>query len=209
MLFRLGPISRWITSASCSIVFAIVLVACGGSGNGGSTPTPILTPTPTSPPPTPTPIPVITFMGNGFTINYPQGWKTTKSGDHLVTFTDSTGNLKLTITVAPDPNGAVSADSFVDTEVKAAMAALKNSQMESAPSTVTVGGDSWNQKSASGIQRLNNQDTLIQLVVLADVHPANAPTSKAYTIVYGTAKSMFDQANTTYFQPMLQSFKFM
>ena len=33
-------------------------------------------------------------------------------------------------------------------------------------------------------KRLNNQDTAIQVVVLANVHPANTPLSKSFTIVY-------------------------
>jgi hypothetical protein len=148
------------------------------------------------------------YAGNGFTISYPQNWQTSKSANNLFTFTDSTGGIKMTITVAPDPNGAISADSVASTALKAAQILLKNSQTVSVPSTTTVGGDSWSQISASGTQRLNNQDTNVQVVVLADVHPASALLSKSFTILYQAPVATFSQDNTTYFQPMLQSFKF-
>jgi hypothetical protein len=202
--------------ALCSLILAVLLVACGGSSTSSTTSTP--TPVPTSPPAsTPTPPPssptaatgaMTAYTGNGFTISYPQNWQTSKSANNLFTFTDSTGGIKMTITVAPDPNGAISADSVASTALKAAQVLLKNSQTVSVPSTTTVGGDSWSQISASGTQRLNNQDTNVQVVVLADVHPANALSSKSYTIVYQAPVSTFSQDNTTYFQPMLQSFKF-
>jgi hypothetical protein len=148
------------------------------------------------------------FQGNGFTMSYPQNWQTTKKANNIFTFTDSTGNIKMVITVAPDPNGAISADSVASAALQAARVLLKNSQTVSVPSTTTAGGDSWSQVSASGTQRLNNQDTNIQVVVLAVVHPANTPLSKSYTILYQAPVATFSQDNTSYFQPMLQSFKF-
>jgi len=148
------------------------------------------------------------YSGNGFSISYPQNWQTSKSANNLFTFTDSTGGIKMTITVAPDPNGTISADSVASTALQAAQVLLKNSKTVSVPSTTSVGGDSWSQVSASGTQRLNNQDTDIQVVVIATVHPANTLLSKSFTILYQAPVSTFSQDNTTYFQPMLQSFKF-
>ena len=114
----------------------------------------------------------------------------------------------MTITVAPDPNGTISADSVASAALQAAQVLLKNAKTVSVPSTTTVGGDSWSQVSASGTQRLNNQDTDIQVVVIANVHPANTLLSKSFTILYQAPVAMFSQDNTTFFQPMLQSFKF-
>ncbi len=54
----------------------------------------------------------------------------------------------------------------------------------------------------------NGQSVVVQVVVIVGIHPANSPMSKGFIIVYSTTKSLFVQANTTYFQPMLQSFKF-
>jgi hypothetical protein len=208
MLTRLKHFTRWSALTMCSLILAVLLVACGGSGTGGTTSTPV--PTPTSPPATPTPTTaaMTTFQGNGFTMSYPQNWQTTKTANNVFTFTDSTGGIKMTITVAPDPNGKISADSVASAALKLAQVVLKNSQTVSVPSTTTVGGESWSQISASGTQRLNNQDTNIQVVVLAVVHPANTLLSKSFTIVYQAPVSTFSQDNTTYFQPVLQSFKF-
>ncbi len=203
MLTRFNHISRWTTLTLCGLILATFLIACGAAGGGAVTPTP--TPSPT---PSPTSIPKATLTGNGFTINYPQSWQVTRSGSHLVTFVDSTGTMRMSITTVPDPNGAISAASLLSTGLKAAMVALKNAQTVSVPATTTVGGETWNQGSVSGTRRLNNRDIVIQAVVLASVFPAKALASKGYTINYSATQQMFSQANTTYFQPMLQSFKF-
>jgi len=213
MLKRLHYITNGTMLALCTLILAVLLVACGGSSIGGTTSTP--TPVPTSPPTSaPTTLPtsatgaMTAFQGNSFTISYPQNWQTTTKANNIFTFADSTGTLKMTLTVAPDPNGTISADSVASTALQAAQVLLKNSQAVTVPSTTSVGGDSWSQVSASGTQRLNNQDTNIQVVVIATVHPANTLLSKSFTILYQAPVSTFSQDNTTYFQPMLQSFKF-
>ncbi len=203
MLMRLKYISGEAILALCGLLLvAALLAACGGTT---STPPP----TPTTPPtPTPTPIPMTALAGNGFTISYPQTLQLTRSGARLVTLTNSNGTIKMTITAVADPNGAISTDSLVSTAIAAQKVPLKNVQPVSVAPTVTVGGASWGQQSVSGTQRLNAADIMMQSVVIATVHPANTPTSKAYTIVYTAPQSMFSQANTAYFQPILQSFKF-
>jgi hypothetical protein len=216
MFTRLQFFTRWSALASCSLIFAILLVACGWSGTGGTTSTPVPTSTstltlaPTTPPASPPAATgaMIAYPGNGFTISYAQTWQISRKANNLFTFTDSTGGIKMTITVVPDPNGAISADTVASTALKAAQALLKNAQTVSVPTTTTVGGESWSQIAASGTQRLNNQNTNVQVVVLADVHPANTPISKSFTILYQAPASTFSQDNKTYFQPMLQSFKF-
>ena len=216
MFTRLRYLTRWSALAMCSLILAVLLVACGGSSTSGTTSTPAPTPTtpPTSTPTTPSASPTAAtgamtpYSGNGFTISYPQTWQISTKANNLFTFTDSTGGIKMTITVAPDPNGAISADTVASTALTAAQGLLKNAQKVSVPSTTTVGGQSWSQISASGTQRLNNQDTPVQVVVLAVVYPANTPLSKSFTIFYQAPVSTFTQEDTTYFQPMLQSFKF-
>ncbi len=213
MLKRLQYVSNGTMLALSSLMLVLLLVACGGSSTSGttSTPTPVPTSPPTSAPTTPPTAAtgaMTAFQGNSFTISYPQNWQTTTKANNIFTFTDSTGNIKMTITVAPDPNGTISADSVASTALQAAQVLLKNSQTVTVPSTTSVGGDSWSQISASGTQRLNNQDTNIQVVVIATVHPANTLLSKSFTILYQAPVSTFSQDNTTYFQPMLQSFKF-
>lgn len=210
MLTHRKQFAHWSALALCILTLAVLLVACGDAGVGGTTSTPTPPPTPTSPPVSPTAVTaaMTTFQGNGFTMSYPQNWQTARQGDNLFTFTDTTGNIKMTITIAPDPNGTISADSVTSTALQAARALLKNSQTVSVPSTTSIAGDTWSQQSASGTQQVNDQNIDIQVVVLADVHPANALESKSYTIVYQAPASAFAQANTAYFQPMLQSFKF-
>ena len=210
MLKRFQFLSNGTVLALSSLMLAVLLVACGGSSTTGTASTPTSTPTLAPSPTSPTAAngAMTAFQGNSFTISYPQNWQTTTKANNIFTFTDSTGNIKMTITVAPDPNSTIGADSVASTALQAAQVLLKNSQTVTVPSTTNVGGDSWSQISASGTQRLNNQDTNIQVVVIATVHPANTLLSKSFTIFYQAPVSTFSQDNTTYFQPMLQSFKF-
>ena len=214
MLKQLHHVTNGTTLALSGLMLILLLVACGSRSTGGSTSTPTSVPTST---PTLAPSPtsptaangaMTAFQGNGFTISYPQNWQTTTKANNIFTFADSTGTLKMTITVAPDPNGTISADSVASTALQATQVLLKNAKTVSVPSTTSVGGDSWSQISASGTQRLNNQDTDIQVVVIATIHPANTLLSKSFTILYQASVATFSQDSTTYFQPMLQSFKF-
>ena len=214
MFTLLRHLSQGITMALCSLILAVLLVACGGSSTNGTTSTPTSAPastptlSPTSTSPSAASGAMTAFQGNSFTISYPQTWQINQRANNIFTFTDSTGGIKMTITVAPDPNGTISADSVASAALQAAQVLLKNAKTVSVPSTTTVGGDSWSQVSASGTQRLNNQDTDIQVVVIANVHPANTLLSKSFTILYQAPVATFSQDNTTFFQPMLQSFKF-
>jgi hypothetical protein len=202
MFMQLKHISRWTPLALYCLMLAVLLTACGGT-----------TPTHAAPPnttatPMPTSASMTSIAGNGFTMNYPQGWQIGRSGAHLITVTNSQGTESFAITVVPSPKSAISADSLVNSAAKAQTAVLKDAQKISVPPTVMVGGASWNQESVSGTQRLHAANTVVQSVVLATVHPGNTPTSKAYTIVYRAPQTTFAQANTSYFQPMLQSIKF-
>src|SRR6266581_6165127 len=187
MLKRLHYLSNGTILAFSSLILAVLLVACGGSSTNGNTSTPTSAPTstptlaPTSTSPSAATGAMTAFQGNSFTISYSQTWQINQKANNIFTFTDSTGGIKMTITVAPDPNGTISADSVASAALQAAQVLLKNAKTVSVPSTTTVGGDTWSQVSASGTQRLNNQDTNVQVVVLAVVHPANTPLSKSYT----------------------------
>ncbi len=205
--FRHG--SHSFVLLACSILLAMLLAACGG---GGTTSSPTPTPTPTlAPSPTPSATPTTSSNtytgGTGYTITYPAGWKVDGSGNR-VTFADATGAYSLTIGVAPNPNGLASADFIANTALTAAKAKLTNSKDENVSATTTVGGDSWVQKSASGTTTSGGQSVDLQFVVIGDNHPASSPSTNSFTIVYITAKQLFATASSTYFQPMLQSFKF-
>lgn len=194
-----------IMPAICCLVLATLLVACGGSTS--STPTPTAIPKPSSTPaPSPTPSTKV-YMGDGFSISYPQNWKVMTKANS-VNFTDPTGVDNLIIVVEPNPNGAASAERVASAEIAAAKLGMTNQQTENMPPTTTLAGESWVQKSISGTTKVNGQSTVVQLVVLADNHPANSPASKSFSIIYGTDKTLFPSVDATYFQSMLASFKF-
>ena len=206
--FRHGPHS--FVLLACSILLAMLLAACGGAATtSSSTPTPTPTPPP-SPTPSPTPSPatsLTTYTGDGYTIGYPSSWKVNAQSTK-VTFADSTGIYNMTIVVTPNPGAAISADTVANAGITAAKTQLKNPQDANLPATTMVGGDSWVQKSAIGTSTTAGTSIPLEFVVIADNHPASSPSTKSFTIVYGTAQQFFVSANTSYFQPMLQSFKF-
>src|SRR5690348_12286821 len=132
MLKRLQYVSNGTLLALSSLMLAVLLVACGSSSTSGtaSTPTPVPTSAPTlaSSPTSPTAATgaMTAYQGNSFTISYPQNWQITKQANNVFTFTDSTGAIKMTITVAADPNGTISADSVASAALQAAQVLLKN-----------------------------------------------------------------------------------
>ena len=206
-------IPRWMALLVCALIFMVVLAACGGSTTSNPTPTPTPTtaakPSPTTPPTTTPPATAgfVTYTGSGFTINYPQGWKVTAAGTSVV-FADPTGIYNLTIVVSPDPGGIASSDTVVNASIQGVKGTVKNPQAVNVPATVTIGGDSWVQKSISGGSSAGGQAGVVQLVVASDNHPANSPSTNSYTVIYATLQATFDAVSARYFQPMLQSFKF-
>jgi hypothetical protein len=193
---------------ACSVFLVFLLAACSGIGSTtGSTPTPSPASSP-SPAVTPTSATSLTtYTGNGYTIGYPQGWKVNAAGKNVV-FTDATGIYNLTIVVSPDPAGVVSPDTVVNASIQGVQSTLKNTQTVNVPPTTTIGGDSWVQKSIAGTSSAGGQTGTVQIVVASDNHPANSPSTSSFTIIYTTLQSGFDAANSQYFQPMIQSFKF-
>jgi len=162
-----------------------------------------------SPTLSPTPTPGLrVYTGNGYSTGYPQGWKATPSGNEAVTFSDETTGYALTIVVFPNPNGITDARTVVNTDIESNKKAMKNPQTGTLPPTTIVGGDSWVQESISGTETSNGVSFDVQLVVISDNHPAHSANTQNFTIIYSTDKSLFATANTSYFQPMLHSFKF-
>jgi hypothetical protein len=203
-----------------SLLFALLLVACGGSSNGAATPTPTptssfsLSPTPTSSPPlSPTPYPAFsstTYTGNGYTIGYPQDWNVSKSKEGIVTFTDPQGVVYLSIKVTPNPTGAVSASDQVTLAMQGIKTQTRNYQRVAISPTTSVGGETWSQGAATGDITIPGQSSSVpgKVVVIAANHPAHAGTTKSFIIAYATARQFFDLLDSAYFQPMLRSFTF-
>lgn len=187
----------------CSLLLAMLLAACGGGITSTSTPT--ATPRPS---PTPTPTPALTlYTGKGFSIGYPQGWKVTP-GDGQVDFADANDIYHVTIMLHPNSGGAVAANTLINVTTEAVKKAMKNPKTEPLPATATVGGESWVQQSISGTETTNGQDVNLQVVLMSVNHPAHAANTQNFIILYGTAKEAFSTGDTSYFQPMLKSFKF-
>ena len=164
-----------------------------------------VTPTPGT---TPTPMPGFTvYMGNGYSISSPQEWKVTPS-DQEVTFTGASGLYNLTIMITPNQGGTADARAVADASIAAAKEQMTTSQMEPLPAMTTVGGENWVQESISGTETSDGQSVDLQFVVISINHPAYSANTQNFTIVYGTEKSLFAMANTSYFQQMLRSFTF-
>ncbi|HEY0755952.1 MAG TPA: hypothetical protein VGD98_18485 [Ktedonobacteraceae bacterium] len=204
-------VTRPMALSLVSLFFVLLLAACGGGSSSTNTATPIPTVAPT---PTPTVAPTQAaqfqiYKGAGFTIDYPQGWKA-QTNQGAVVFTDAQQIDTVTIATIPNPGGAVSAAD----ELKTGMSALEQSggvsniQPVSLPATTTISGESWAQSGITGMAKVNGALVPGELVGLADNHPANLPTTKAYEIYYAGPSLNFQQTDITIFQPMLQSFKF-
>ena len=187
----------------CSLILATLLVACGG----GTASTPSATPT-SKPSPTATPTPALTvYTGKGYSIGYPQRWKVTPSGKQ-VDFSDASDLYHVTVILEPNPGGAIDASTLVNDTIDGIKKTMKNPKAEPLPPTTTVGGDSWVQKSISGTESSNGQDVNLHIVVMSDNHPAHSTRTQNFTILYGTTNGGFATGETSYFQPMLKSFKF-
>ena len=148
-----------------------------------------------------------TYTGSGYTIGYPQGWKV-NAADKSVVFTDSTGVYNLTIVISPNPGGIASPDTVVNAGINGVKGSLTNTQTVNVPASTTIGGDTWVQKSIAGNSTAAGQTGMVQMVVASDNHPANSASTNSFTIIYATLQATFDTANSQYFQPMIQSFKF-
>lgn len=199
-------------SLGLGVVLLMVLLAACGGGSSGSTGT---TPTPKASTPTPTPTTAVptanmkTYTGKDFSISYPQTWQESASGNQ-VTFADPLVTKDIvTIVAVPNPAGAQSASDIADSSMPLIeKTLLTKAQPATVAPTVTVAGESWAQRSATGDLALTDPGTQGTLFLLVDNHPANAANTQAYEIYYYGPTSTFSQSNTLAFQPMLQSFKF-
>jgi len=218
MVCSIQSLMRRLAAGVAVLALVLLLVACGGGNTGKSSnsnnatsanpvkqvvPTTLATGTATAGQTSLTK----TYTGTGFTMKYPADWKLTTSSTEAA-FTDPSGSYNLTIGSTPNPNGTKIADQLAENGIAGAKTNLKNVQTVNLAQTTDIGGQPWSQRSITGSSVLNGQSSDIEAVVLANNHPAHTTATKGYVIVYVAAKDMFDQARTKYFQPMLQSFKY-
>jgi hypothetical protein len=196
---------RWSILISVNVLLLVLLTACsfnfGGATGGNSSSSSGATPTPA-------PASLKTFNGDGFSIGYPQDWKQESQSGGQVVFTDALGTAAFIVQVASNPNGVLPVDKALDGGLSTFKSSAKNYKDENAPATTTVGGSSWKQKAGSGDVDAKGTAVNGKIYILATNHPENTPTTKLFVIVYDAPSLTFDQANTSDFQPMLQSFKF-
>jgi len=229
MVFPTQSLLRRLAGGVSLLTLVLLLVACGGGNNNtkssnssnGNTANPVkqIVPTrvatatatathvATSTATTTIMGPSKTYKGTGFTIDYPADWKVTTSNSQTA-FTDPSGDYNLTIGTTPNPNEGKTAGQLADGGITGARANLKNVQTVNVPQTTTINGQTWSQRSISGTSTLNGQSSDVEAAVLADNHPAHSADTKSYVIVCVARKDKFDQAQTKYFKPMLDSFKY-
>ena len=209
MVYLTRYLARAVMAGMCVFTLALLLVACGGqstSRNSGSTTSPVqqvLAPTAT----TVNNALAKTYTATNFTIKYPASWKVTASATEVV-FNDPAGSYNMTIGSTANPNGTVSADQLVEGGISGAKTNLKGEQTLKVPATTMLSGQVWSQRALSGTSTASGQSNDIEATVLATNHPAKAENTRGYIIVYVTTKALFDTAQSMYFLPMLQSFKF-
>lgn len=207
---------RILISGLCSVALLLLLSACqwnGGPQNATSTPTPSPMPTFT-PTPTPSPTPIVAtlepYKGNGYTISYPKGWTVSVGTDNIVSFTDPTGLLSMTITVQPNAQGATSSDNLVASALQVFQTQASDYQQLTIAPTTTIGAETWSQGAATGNVSVTGQVAPVTMkdVVVADNHSTSTSTTMGYTIAYSANVQDFSFIDQGYFQPMLQSFMF-
>ncbi len=175
-----------------------------------ATPSPTPSPTATSiPSPTvpPTAAPDANFSwctsactGNGFIVEYPQGWNQGQTSDKTgVLFLNPSQPDQYTAFKVPTTQGNSNANDLVDADLQNNFANQQDYNAPTSKSVTTIGGETWTYATAT--YGLNGQKEKVQ--VFATVH-----LGKNYVIELQAAKDMFDQVNTQYFSTMIGRFQF-
>lgn len=206
---------RLLIGGLCSVALLLLLSACQWNGvPQNATPTPTPSPMPTfTPTPTPSPTPIVAtlkpYKGNGYTISYPKGWTASVGSDNIVSFTDPTGLLSMTITVQPNAQGATSSSNLVDSTLQVFQSQASNYQQLNIASTTTIDAETWSRGAATGDVAVTGQVAPITMqdVVIANNHSTTS-TTMSYIISYSASVQDFSLVDNGYFQPMLQSFVF-
>ena len=198
-----------VTYLTCCVL-TLLLSACSFSFGSDSTKTP--TPTPTTNQSSATPLTI--YNGDGYTVSYPQGWKVSESNQtqggpgKQVIFTDPAGITTFIVKDISNPNGILPTSTLIDIGLALFKNNAKNYQTVNIPATTTVAGQSWDQRSATADVTVQGTTANAKQVALATNYPANTASTKLFAIFYGSPTFTFDAENTSVFQPMLKTFKF-
>jgi hypothetical protein len=182
---------KWAALLLCILTLTLFLVACS---TGGGTTTTAPTPTPAG----------ITYTGDGYTLSYPQGWKASPQGPLVVFTSNSDPTTTFTISVTPAPTLPIINR---DTQLTVAETLFKGQSQNYQPDStispdISVGGDTWKQEGGT----IDQGGQKVKGVFLADQHPAS--TGKIFVITLSAKADSYDQAYSTSFKPILDSFKF-
>lgn len=183
-------------------------------------PTATLAPTPTTAPsptaaPTPAPDPNFTWCdttctSNGYLVEYPSGWQQGQTSDATgVMFTNPAQTDEYAAFKTPGVTSS-SASQLIENDLQTNFASKPGYQVTtpiSASTTMTIGGETWTYEIATYQQNAGPagpNNTMEQIAVYATVHQG-----KAYIIELQAPQSLYDTANSQYFQLMLNKFQFL
>lgn len=166
----------------CVLVVTLLLVACN---SGDTTP-------PVSP----------SYTGDGYTLNYPQGW-IYRTQETLVLFTsNSDPTTTLTINVT-DPVLGTTLDGYFTDALNTLRGQIQNYKTDDTVTVaVTIGSEPWKVVGLTG----DKDGKHLKGAILVDQHPAI--TGDVFVITLLTKADNYDQVYSTTFKSMLESFKF-
>lgn len=196
----------------CSFLLVCFLAACGSGGTStGTVATTISGNTPATTQPTSAPATnLTTYTGNGFRMGYPTGWTVDKASTTAasVIFIDPTRTIEFIITVTPNPNANSATSVALNPRLLIMQSKPHYQKVDIAPIT-TVGGETWDQIGSIGdLKTSSGQSLSSKVIALATNRPKEDASTKMYIIQFGAPTKDFDQADSTTFQLMLQSFNF-
>ncbi len=170
------------------------------------------TPPPTfatyTPGPTPTDLPnykLFTNTANGFAMDYPTSWAastvTAPQNDTIYKFTQSNTLTVVIVERSPNFDSATNAQ-LIQAEIQGAQSqGMTLTQITSATTTEGAGGEIWQRQE---YQATTKNGAKLHIAVLACHH-----LGKGYVIALISADTGFATNDTTAFEPMLRSFRFL
>ena len=180
----------------------------------GTTPSPVPTITPTDTPttvPSPTPDPTAapdpgftwcdaTCTTNGYIVEYPNGWQQGQTADTAgVQFTNPTQKDEFVAIKLPTSSSNGSSTDLVSNDLQNNYASQPGYVAPTSTQATTIGKENWVYQTAS--YQSNGQKE--QIVVYATIHQG-----KGYVIELQAPSSLYETANTQYFEKVIGSFQF-